>query len=154
MSTLPPSLLIPFIIFIVSGAAIIAIVGVKMYQQASGAVLPLTVGRNTLEAKMKQARKKGRTQMERFAGVIRLKTAVSLFDAFRSATSHFVRTLKTAITAPEHWLDRHTRSLVSLIRGRQESQLKQRGKPSDFMRKIGTTTPPSATSSKTGKKSV
>jgi hypothetical protein len=127
-------MLAPLLLFIISGIGMVSVVGVKMYQQAAGASLPLVAKRNAVESRVKRVQ--GKIQ----ASAVTVKNTFhhSALERAVIRCSDYCEELwgklKIALTTPGHWLDRHTRNLVSLVRGQQK--LPEKGTPSSFLRDI------------------
>jgi len=126
--------LVPLILFIFSSLGIIALVGVKTYQLSRGVQLPLAAKRTFVETKIKTIERGVKHKTATIKGFFcsaGMWKAVQSVDGFARRVS---RAIKNALTVPGHWLDRNTRNLVSLVRGRQS--LTERREPSSFMRDI------------------
>ncbi len=127
-------MLAPILMFAVSVLGIIVLVGGKIYQQTTGAVLPFLAWRQNIEGVAVRYSTVVRMYIQKIHIRFRISflthIGVSLYVVFHEA----IHDIKKTFTAPGHWLDRRTRNLVSLVRGRQ--QLSGRGTPSSYLRDI------------------
>ncbi len=121
----------PLIIFIVSGLGIISIVGIKSYQWLTHSELPFLAVRAATEKKARRVEQSFRQAIKRTHHfVLDAQIVKALYTGFSNSLTRF----KNAFTLPGHWLDRRTRNLVSLVRGRQP--LDDRGLPSSNLRNL------------------
>lgn len=121
----------PLIIFIVSGLGIVSIISIKSYQQLTRSELPLLVARDAIEKKAWRVQQSFRLVVERVRHFfLDAQIIKALYMGFSNSLTRF----KNALTLPGHWLDRKTRNLVSLVRGRQP--LDDRGLPSSNLRNL------------------
>ena len=124
-------MLAPLIIFIVSGIGIILIISVKSYQQLTHSRLPFFAERDVVEKKARRAEQSFRRVIKHIHHFVLEAQIVKVLYA---SSSHFLTRFKNALTLPGHWLDRRTRNLVSLVRGRQS--IVDRGLPSSNLRNL------------------
>ncbi|GEM_PF-6095499 len=124
----------PLILFIVAGVGIVTLVSLKAYQLSRGVQLPMAAKRNAVEGRI---RKFERGVKRKTANVKSIFSSAGMWKMLATIEAYYARVtiaVKNALTGPGHWLDRNTRNLVSLVRGRQT--LSGRDTPSSYLRDI------------------